>query len=400
MESLRADSQRLSDSLLTMTEPSFRSEVEFQMGVYFPKNCEEEMAQSENQALAGQVVVVTGASAGVGRATVREFAKAGAKLGLIARDERALEEARDEITSIGGEAMTVAADVADAPAVFEAAGKIVKELGPLDIWVNNAMLTVFSPVAEMTPQEVARVTDVTYLGYVHGTMAALRHMRPRNHGTIIQVGSALAYRGIPLQAAYCGAKHAIRGFTDSLRAELIHENSDIAVTMVQLPAINTPQFDWARSRLSGAPSPVPPVIQPEVAARAILAAAEGRNREYWLGRSTIATILGQMTAPGLLDRFLARHAYDAQERGRQMAGDRPDNLKRPVHALHRSRGSFSDEAGNAAALWSDRQVRIGAGLALAGLGLAIGTCARHLIGGKAGRTRRQIPPYRDGGEPN
>ena len=355
------------------------------------------MAGSENQTLAGQVVVITGASAGVGRAAAREFAKAGARLGLIARDERALEAVRDEVRSIGGEAMIAVADVADAPAIFEAASKIVKDLGPLDIWVNNAMLTVFSPFAEMTPQEFARVTDVTYLGYVHGTMAALRHMRPRNHGVIIQVGSALAYRGIPLQAAYCGAKHAIRGFTDSLRTELIHENSDIALTMVQLPAINTPQFDWARSRLAGAPSPVPPVIQPEVAARAIVAAALGRDREYWLGRSTVATILGQMTAPGLLDRFLARHAYDAQERGPDIAGDRPDNLKRPVHALHRSRGSFGDEAGNAAALWSERQVRVGAGLVLAGLGLAIGVCARHFIGGN-GRARRRIPSYRDGGE--
>lgn len=350
---------------------------------------------SENQSLAGQVVAITGASAGVGRATAREFAKAGARLALIARDERALQAVRDEIHSIGGEAMIAVVDVADAPAVFDAAGQIVKELGPLDIWVNNAMLTVFSPFAEMTHQEFARVTDVTYLGYVHGTMAALRHMRPRNRGTIVQVGSALAYRGIPLQAAYCGAKHAIRGFTDSLRAELIHENSDIAVTMVQLPATNTPQFDWARSRLAGAPSPVPPVIQPEVAARAIVAAAQGRDREYWLGRSTVATILAQMTVPGFLDRFLARHAYDTQARGCEIAGDRPDNLKRPVHALHRSRGSFSEEAGNAAALWSERQVRVGAGLALAGLGLAIGACARHFIGGKTERARPQIPFDRD-----
>ncbi|MDY0884413.1 SDR family oxidoreductase [Dongia soli] len=352
------------------------------------------MARSGNQLLAGRVVVITGASAGVGRATAREFAKAGARLGLIARDERALEEVRGEIRSIGGEAVVAAADVADATAVFEAADKIATALGPLDIWVNNAMLTVFSPLAEMTHQEFARVTQVTYLGYVHGTMAALRHMRPRNSGTIIQVGSALAYRGIPLQAAYCGAKHAIRGFTDSLRSELIYEKSDIALTMVQLPAINTPQFDWARSRLAGTPSPVPPVIRPEVAARAIITAAQGRDREYWLGRSTVATILAQMTVPGFLDRFLARHAYDAQERGREIAGNRPDNLKHPIHALHRSRGSFGEEAGNAAALWSDKQVRIGAGVALAGLGLAIGAFAGHLIGRKSGRGPRQIPSYR------
>jgi NAD(P)-dependent dehydrogenase (short-subunit alcohol dehydrogenase family) len=332
-----------------------------------------------------QVVVVTGASAGVGRATAREFARAGAKVGVIARSAEALSEVQDEIRSLGGTAYAAAADVADAAAVFAAADKISEELGPLDIWINNAMLTVYSPITEMTPAEFRRVTEVTYLGFVHGTMAALRHMRPRDQGTIVQVGSALAYRGIPLQAAYCGAKHAIRGFTDSLRTELIHDKSNIAVTMVQLPAVNTPQFDWARTHLPHAPSPVPPVVQPEVVARAIMKAATGKDREYWLGASTIATILGNMALPGFLDRYLAQHAYLAQERGGPTREDRPDNLERPLRLFHRTRGSFGSEAGNRAALLTEGQVRIGAVAALAGLSTALAICVGRAIGGRTGK---------------
>ncbi len=314
--------------------------------------------------LRGRVVVVTGSSAGVGRAAAQAFGRAGAQVALLAREPEALEEARAEIESAGARALGLAVDVADGPAVFEAAERIERELGPIDVWVNNAMLTVYAPVAEMTPEEFRRVTETTYLGFVHGTMAALKAMRPRRAGTIIQVGSSLSYRGIPLQAAYCGAKHAIRGFTDALRAELIHEGSPIALVMVQLPAVNTPQFDWARAHLAHAPRPVPPVFQPEVAALAILTAARIPSREYWLGLSTAKVIFGSMAFPGFLDRYLARRAYRAEERHRPLWPDRPDNLEAPVRGLHRTRGSFGQEARTSALLLSDLQAR----LAVVGLG--------------------------------
>ena len=235
-------------------------------------------------------------------------------------------------------------DVADANAVFAAADRVERELGPIDVWINDAMLTVFSPLSQMTPEEFARVTNVTYLGYVYGTMAALHYMRRRNKGTIIQVGSALAYRGIPLQTAYCGAKHAIRGFTDSLRSELLHEGSEIGLTMIQLPAVNTPQFDWARTHLSHKPRPVPPVVQPEAIARVILKAVRKPRREYWLGFSTIKVILASMAVPTFLDHYLARNGYDAQEQKALISPDRRDNLLSPVTNLHRTRGSFGSEA--------------------------------------------------------
>jgi|SRR5579862_2999272 len=293
-------------------------------------------------------VVITGASAGVGRAVARRFARTGAKLALIARDPQALNQVKQEVERLGGSAITFPVDVADAKALIEAAEVIAKEIGSIDVWINDAMVTVFSPVWAITPEEFRRVTEVTYLGFVHGTMAALRHMRPRNRGTIVQVGSALAYRGIPLQAAYCGAKFAIRGFTDSLRTELIHAKSNIALTMVELPAVNTPQFDWARTHMQRQPRPVPPVIQPETVAEIIFQAALKPQREYWIGLSTIKAILGNMAVPAFLDRYLARHVYDAQETGVPVSATREDNLMAPVAALHRTRGSFGGEASNVA----------------------------------------------------
>ena len=291
-------------------------------------------------------VVITGASAGVGRAVALRFAQAGAKLALIARDPAALEEVKREAETLGASALVVPADVADSTAVFEAAEAIIAEHGGIDIWINDAMVTVFAPVWEITPEEFRRVTEVTYLGMVHGTMAALRHMRERNRGTIVQVGSALAYRGIPLQAAYCGAKHALRGFTDSLRTELDHDHSDIAVTVVELPAVNTPQFEWARTRMPRKPRPVPPVVQPEAVADVIFRAALHPKREYWLGASTLKAILGNMMLPGLLDRYLAKNAYEAQETETAVSPMRKDNLMTPVGDLHRTHGRFDAEAGN------------------------------------------------------
>jgi short-subunit dehydrogenase len=252
-------------------------------------------------------VAITGASAGIGRAVALRFARAGARLALIARDPAALEEVKREEEKLGASAaLAIPADVADAKAVFDAADKIVAECGAIDVWINDAMVTVFAPVWGISADEFRRVTEVTYLGMVHGTMAALRHMRERNRGTIVQIGSALAYRGIPLQAAYCGAKHALRGFTDTLRTELRHDNSAVAVTIVELPAVNTPQFDWARTRMPRKPRPVPPVVQPEAVAEIIFRAALDPKREYWLGLSTLKAILGNMVLPAFLDRYLAK----------------------------------------------------------------------------------------------
>ncbi len=248
-----------------------------------------------------EVVAITGASAGVGRATVREFAKRspGARIGLLARNGDGLEGAKREVEAAGGEALAIPTDVADAGRVEEAARRIEEELGEIDVWVNDAMATVFSPFKEVSPEEYRRATEVTYLGYVYGTMAALKRMLPRDRGTIVQVGSALSYRGIPLQAAYCGAKFAIRGFTDSVRTELMHEGSNVHLTMVQLPALNTPQLDVGRTHLPRHPQPVPPIFQPEVAADAIYWAAHHKRREVYVGTPTVATILGNKAAPWL-----------------------------------------------------------------------------------------------------
>ena len=327
--------------------------------------------------LAQSTIVVTGASAGVGRATALLFARCGAQVALIARDAAALEDVRSEIEDCGSTALAIPCDVSDAEAVDQAAGRVEEELGPIAVWVNCAMVTVFSPVWRMTAKEFRRVTEVTYLGFVHGTMAALACMRPRNGGVIIQVGSSLAYRGIPLQSAYCGAKHAIRGFTDSLRSELIHEGSGIKLVMVQLPAMNTPQFDWARTHMPREPRPVAPVFQPEVAARAIVSAALSPRRELWLGLSTIKVILGSMLAPSFLDRYLADHAVDGQERATTVSPDRRDDLMKPVRRLHATHGAFGDEAATSATVLSGEAARLCVGLlGLGGLALAAGLVLR------------------------
>src|SRR5215211_2255484 len=277
-----------------------------------------------------EVVVITGASAGVGPATVREFARRGAHVALVARGRDGLEAARHEVERMGGRALVLPLDVADADAVEHAAEVAERELGPIDVWVNNAMLSVFSPVIKTRPEEYKRVTEVTYLGYVYGTLAALKRMQPRDRGTIVQVGSALAYRGIPLQSAYCAAKHAVQGFMDSLHAELIHDKSNVRVTMVQLPAMNTPQFSWVRSRMPRAPQPVPPIYQPEVGARAAYWAAHNERRELYVGWPTLKAVVGDKIAPGFADWYLSKAGYDAQQTDEPVSPTRRDNLWEPV----------------------------------------------------------------------
>jgi NAD(P)-dependent dehydrogenase (short-subunit alcohol dehydrogenase family) len=299
---------------------------------------------SSREASRRQVVVITGASAGVGRATVRAFAERGAAIGLIARGREGLEGARREVEARGGSALVLPCDVAD-PAQVEAAASSVKErFGSIDVWVNNAMVSVLSPVNQMTAEEFKRVTDVTYLGYVHGTLAALRQMLPRDQGVIIQVGSALAYRSIPLQSAYCGAKHAVRGFTESLRCELIHDGSRVRVTMVQLPAVNTPQFGWVKSRLPRHPQPVPPIYQPEVIARAIVWLSRNDRRELYVGGSTVQAIVGEKCIPGALDHYLAEIGYAAQQTSEPVDPNRPNNLWTPVEGDHGAHGCFDHRA--------------------------------------------------------
>ena len=300
-----------------------------------------------------EVVVITGASAGVGRATVRAFAKRGAAVALLARDEEGLSAAAREAELVGARALPLVTDVSDADAVERAATQAEAELGPIDIWVNVAMTTIYAPLHEISAAEYRRATEVTYLGYVHGTMSALKRMRARGRGTIVQVGSALAYRAIPLQAPYCGAKFAIRGFTDSLRSELLHDGIDVHVTMVQMPALNTPQFDWGRNRLPRRPQPVPPIFQPEVAARAIVFAAYARRREVWVGGSTIKAILGTRIAPGLLDRYLASDGYTGQLSAEPSDPEAPDNLYSPVPGDHGAHGRFDAQATrHSRALWA------------------------------------------------
>jgi len=321
-----------------------------------------------------EVIVITGASAGVGRATVQAFARRGAQLGLIARGPDGLEAARKEVDQLGGSALVFAIDVADAEKVEEAAARVEEAFGPIDIWVNNAMVSVFSPVKEMTAEEFHRVTEVTYLGVVYGTLSALKRMLPRDRGSIVQVGSALAYRGIPLQAAYCGAKHAIQGFTESLRCELLHDKSNVRVTMVQLPAMNTPQFSWVKSRLPRKPQPVPPIYQPELAAEAIIYAAYQNRREMEVGMSTVLAVEGNKVFPGLMDRYLARTNYEAQQTDQPVEADRRDNLWTPVPGDHGAHGTFDDRAGNSSPqLWANMNRRwlALAGGALAGLTLGI-----------------------------
>jgi NAD(P)-dependent dehydrogenase (short-subunit alcohol dehydrogenase family) len=291
-------------------------------------------------------VVITGASAGLGRAIAHEFGKAGARVGLISRDLPALEATAAEVERLGGTAATYGADVSDDRAVEAAATSFEERLGPIDVWVNNAMVSVFSPIKEMEAAEFRRVTEVNYLGYVHGTLAALRRMLPRNRGRIIQVGSALAVRSIPLQAAYCASKHAIVGFTDSLRCELYHDKSKVKAIVVHMPAMNTPQFTWVKSRLPNLPQPVPPIYEPEVGASVILhaALASSPRREYWVGGSTVKAIVGQRLIPGLLDFYLGKTGYQSQQREEADSPDRPNNVWHPVSTTMGAHGPFDEKS--------------------------------------------------------
>ncbi|WP_230533084.1 SDR family oxidoreductase [Microvirga roseola] len=342
-----------------------------------------------NRSNGAPVVVITGASAGIGRAVAQVFARQSWRVALLARDADRLAEAQRDIESAGGQALTVPVDVADAGAVFAAADHVAAKWGGIDVWVNNAMVTVYSPVHQMSPEEFRRVTEVTYLGQVNGTLAALRHMRPHDAGTIVQIGSALAYRSIPLQSAYCAAKSAVRGFTDSLRSELIHEGSAIRLTMVQLPAVNTPQFDWARSRLPRKLQPVPPIHQPEPVADAIYQAALEAPREFWVGTSSMEAILGQAVAPEWLDHMMAESAWKGQMTDDPATSDRPDNLFEPVAGSFDAHGRFDDRSRTQVVSASSGMVRLGI------LFTALGLGAGALLGaGMLGRysARRQSRP--------
>jgi NAD(P)-dependent dehydrogenase (short-subunit alcohol dehydrogenase family) len=306
------------------------------------------------------VVVVSGASAGVGRAVARAYGERGASVALLARGTKGLAGAAADVRAAGGRALELPTDVADHEQVYAAAERTEAEFGPIDIWVNVAFSGVFAPATQITPEEFKRTTEVSYLGFVYGTKAALDRMLPRNRGAIVQVGSALAYRGIPLQSAYCGAKHAIQGFTESVRAELLHDKSDVHITMVQLPAVNTPQFDWVLSRLPHRAQPVPPIYQPEVVAKAIAYAAEhpGR-REYWVGATTVGTLIGDKFAGGLLDRYLGRTGFDSQQTPEPQPADAPANLWEPVDGPdgrdHGAHGRFDDKAmSRSPQLWASR----------------------------------------------
>jgi NAD(P)-dependent dehydrogenase (short-subunit alcohol dehydrogenase family) len=339
-----------------------------------------------------ETVAITGAAAGAGRAAAQAFARQGARIALLARGLDDLNAAAAEVEAAGGTALVLPTDVADADAVEAAADAVERRFGPLDIWVNCAMATVFAEVWQIAPEEFRRATEVTYLGYVYGTMAALRRMRPRNHGTIVQVGSALAYRAIPLQSAYCGAKFAIRGFTDSLRSELLHEKSRVHLTMVQMPALNTPQFDWARNKTGRRPQPVPPIFQPEVAAEAILYAAHARRRELYVSWSNWKVILANKIAPGLLDRLLAGIGYSGQLTAEPEAAGRPDNLFGALPGDHGARGRFGARArGSSSELWLSRNR---SWLAALGVGLA-GIAGGALLG--RGLPARALPA-RAGGD--
>lgn len=321
-----------------------------------------------------RVVVVTGASAGVGRATARRFARRGDAVALLARGEDGLAAALEELHEAGVPGIAVVTDVSDPAQVEAAAERVERELGPIDVWVNNAMVTVMSRIADARPEDYRRVTEVTYLGAVHGTLAALRRMLPRDRGTIVQVGSALAYRAIPLQSAYCAAKHALRGFTDSLRTELLHERRHVHVTMVQLPALNTPQFDWSRIRFDRQPQPVPPIYAPEVAAEAICFAADAHRREVWVGGMNAVLMAGNRIAPWLGDWYLARTGYASQLTDEPADPHRPDNLDKPLAGDRGASGRFSRRAHRRSLqLWATRHraaLAAGGGLLLGALAWA------------------------------
>lgn len=303
-----------------------------------------------------EVVVVTGASAGVGRAIARAFAERGAQIGLLARGHEGLDAARQDVERLGGQALAIPTDMARAEEVEAAARQVEERFGPIDIWVNDAMASVFSPFVEMQPDEFARVTEVTYLGCVYGTMAALKRMVPRNAGRIIQIGSALAYRSIPLQSAYCGAKHAIRGFTDSLRCELIHDKSRVKLTMVQLPAVNTPQFGWVKSRLPRRAQPVPPIYEPELIANAVTWVADHYRRELFLGWNTAVIIQGNKFFPALGDWYLGKTGYKSQQTNQPADPDRPNNIWTPVDEQrdYGAHGAFDKRARRKSwQMWAD-----------------------------------------------
>lgn len=328
-----------------------------------------------------QNVVITGASAGIGRATAQHFGSRGANVTLLARGEAGLQGAMRDVEEAGGKALAIPTDMADYDAVEAAADRAEQHFGPIDLWINVAFTSVFAPFDEIGPQEFRRVTEVTYLGFVYGTRVALDRMKPRNRGTIVQVGSALGLRSIPLQSAYCGAKHAVNGFTESVRCELLHERSDVRITLVQMPAVNTPQFTWVLSRLPRSPQPVPPIYQPELAARAVAFAADHpRRKQYWVGGSTAATLLAQKFAAPLLDRYLARTGYDSQQTDEQVP-ERPGNLWEPVDKAgardHGSHGTFdADSHTRSPQVWASQHARqlsaLGAAAALAVAGALIG----------------------------
>src|SRR5690242_17574463 len=311
-------------------------------------------ASVNRKAKTHETVVITGASAGLGRAIAREFANSGARVALLARGNEGLEAAARDVEAAGGTALMYQADVSDPGAVEAAAESAERQFGPIDVWINNAMVSVFSPVKEMKPEEYKRVTEVTYLGVVNGTLSALRRMLPRDRGAIVQVGSALAYRSIPLQSAYCGAKHAIVGFTDSLRCELIHDRSNIHVSMVNMPALNTPQFGWVKSRLKRKAQPVPPIYQPEVGARAVYWAAHHRRREIYVGLPTVEAIVGNKVAPALLDHYLGRTGYNSQQTQEPEDPNRPNNLWEAVGGDHGAHGAFDGRAhAHSLETWAD-----------------------------------------------
>ncbi|MBV9538020.1 MAG: SDR family oxidoreductase [Acidisphaera sp.] len=337
------------------------------------------------------VVVVTGGSAGVGRATVEAFAGAGWDVGILARGQERLDATAASVRQRGRRACAIAADVADAQAVERAADDIERALGPIDVWVNNAMATVFGAVSSLNAEEFRRGTEVTYLGQVHGTMAALRRMRQRDRGTIVNIGSALSYRAIPLQAVYCAAKYAARGFTDALRAEILHDGLHVHLTMVHLAAMNTPQFDWARNKTGHRAQPVPPIFAPEVAARAVLFAATHRRREVWVGFPTVKAILANKLAPGLLDHYLARNGYSGQLTPEPKPADAPDNLFDPAPGDWGAHGRFdARERGGSWELWTSRHRDGLTAALLAGAGVALGS--RLVKAARTGTDRRTIRP--------